>query len=92
MVTTCYVKPCAQDPTDSLRETAYLCGELQSTMALAKAFHSLEQMEGGRLLRRIALLIAGRVDPLCSEQFVAKCRFGLRYCHARLEVTCGGLV
>lgn len=30
-----------QDPTDSLRETAYLCGELQSTMALAKAESTL---------------------------------------------------
>ena len=30
-----------QDPTDSLRETAYLCGELQSTMALAKAHFCL---------------------------------------------------
>lgn len=30
-----------QDPTDSLRETAYLCGELQSTMAVAKAESTL---------------------------------------------------
>lgn len=30
-----------QDPTEALRETAYLCSELQSTMALAKAESTL---------------------------------------------------